>query len=138
MVEFGLVFPLFVLLLAGMLDFGLGLYNYMSVINAAGAGARYGATACAVVACTASVQQQAVSAAAAGGVTVALADTTVTCTNKAGTTVDCTNATTPASTRAGGYVKVTVAYKYHMIWPLTFGTQIGETSTVTMRIEDQT
>ena len=33
LVEFALVFPLFILLLAGMIDFGLGLYSYMTINN---------------------------------------------------------------------------------------------------------
>ena len=134
------MFPVFILLLAGMIDFGLGLYSYMSVINAAREGARYGATQCATADCAASVKQQAVSAAAASftmGQAITASNVTVTCTNSVGTDVGC-GAVTDANSRVGGYVTVTVNYSYKMIWPLTFGTAIGETSTVKMRIEAKT
>ena len=42
LVEFGLVLPVFMLLAAGMVDFGLGLYSNMTVINGAREGARLG------------------------------------------------------------------------------------------------
>ena len=37
-----MVLPVFLLVLAGILDFGLGLYSQMTVINAAREGARLG------------------------------------------------------------------------------------------------
>ena len=45
MVEFALVLPLFLLILAGILDFGFLLYSRMTVINAAREGARTSITA---------------------------------------------------------------------------------------------
>ena len=42
LVEFAVVLPVFLLILAGILDFGLGLYSQMTVINAAREGARLG------------------------------------------------------------------------------------------------
>ena len=39
-VEFALVFPIFMLVLAGIFDFGFALYSRMTVINAAREGAR--------------------------------------------------------------------------------------------------
>ena len=56
LVEFALVFPLFVLLLAAMVDFGVGLFSYMTVVNAVRDGARLGATDCSVLACTIPVE----------------------------------------------------------------------------------
>jgi Flp pilus assembly protein TadG len=129
MVEFALVFPLFILLLAGMIDFGIGLYSYMTIINAARDGGRLGATNCHEAACSGAVTNRVTSAAAGLGPTVA-----VTChsTNADGTTgavIACTVATT------GDGVTVTASYNYHMIWPLAFGTQIPMTSSVTFMIE---
>jgi len=141
MVEFALVFPLFILLLAGMIDFGMGLFSYMSVINGAREGARYGATACTSVACAASVQQQASGAAGNGGVTLPTSDVSVTCTQMNAATPpvevasDCTAAMAGSAVRSGGHITVRITYHYSMIWPLAFGTQIDETSTVKMRIE---
>ena len=45
MVEFALIFPVFMLILAGILDFGFMLYSRMNVINAAREGARAAVTA---------------------------------------------------------------------------------------------
>ena len=53
LVEFALVFPLFILLLAGMIDFGLGLYSYMTINNATRDAARLGATMCTANPCAA-------------------------------------------------------------------------------------
>jgi Flp pilus assembly protein TadG len=44
MVEFALVFPIFIIVLTSILYFGFLLYSRMTVINAARAGARYGIT----------------------------------------------------------------------------------------------
>ena len=45
MVEFALVLPVFLLILAGILDFGFMLYTRMGVINASREGARAAVTA---------------------------------------------------------------------------------------------
>ncbi len=125
--EFALVVPLFLLLLAAMIDFGMGLYSYMTIINAARDGARLGATTCSLGPCTAPVTAR-VSAAAGG-----LIDTvTVACTPAAGhPAADCSS----GAALAGDSVTVTVRYNYHMIWPLTFGTQIPLSSAVTFMVE---
>ncbi len=124
LVEFALVFPVFVLLLAGMIDFGLGLYSYMSLISAAREGARLGVTACTATDCASAVQAK-VTASSNG-----LAPTvTVACANTAGTAEACT------SSASGHSVTVTASYTYHMIWPLTFGTQIPMGSSVKMMLE---
>ena len=44
MVEFALVLPVFILILAGILDFGFLLYSRMTVINASREGARAAVT----------------------------------------------------------------------------------------------
>ncbi len=119
MVEFALVFPLFILLLAGMIDFGMGLYSYMTIINAARDGARLGATNCHETACSGPVSSRVRAAASGLNPTVGVACSTG----------DCTTATT------GDSVTVTASYTYHMIWPLTFGTGIPMASSVTFMIE---
>jgi Flp pilus assembly protein TadG len=127
LVEFALVIPLFLLLVAGMIDFGLGLNTSITVTNAAREGARLGA----VNPITASIAAKVTSMTSglAGGPT-----TTITCTKPGGTT--CTLDTTPATMAvAGDTVIVTVAYDYHMIWPLAFGNTIHLASTAQFRVE---
>jgi Flp pilus assembly protein TadG len=121
LVEFGLVFPLFVLLVAGMIDFGIGLYSYMTIINAARDGARLAATACEGTACSGAVGARVT--ASAGGLAPTV---TVTCSPGL---LDCSDA------KKGDIVTVTASYTYKMIWPLTFGTQIPMSSSVTFMVE---
>lgn len=124
LVEFALVLPVFVLLLAGMIDFGLGLYSYMSLQSAAREGARLGVTDCTRDDCATTVSSR-VTASSAG-----LAPTvTVTCTSAAGATIAC------SSTVPGDSVTVTASYTYRMVWPLTFGTSIPMASSVRMMLE---
>ena len=42
LVEFAIILPVFFLLVAGMFDFGLGIYSDLTLINAAREGARIG------------------------------------------------------------------------------------------------
>jgi Flp pilus assembly protein TadG len=123
LVEFALVLPVFILLLAGMIDFGFAFYSYMTVIN----GARVGARAAIInPADTNGTIEAAVNAEA-----VALnpaPSTLITCT-KAGVTEACTAAT------SGDTIAVKVSYTYNNIWPVPFAPQIPMSSTVTMRIE---
>ncbi len=124
LVEFALVLPVFILLLAGMIDFGLGLYSYMTLQSAAREGARLGVTDCTRTDCATNVTSR-VSATSGG-----LAPTvTVACTSAAGTAVAC------SSTVPGDSVTVTAAYTYRMVWPLTFGTSIPMASSVRMMLE---
>ena len=144
MVEFALVFPLFILLLAGMVDFGIGLYSYMTLVNATREGARLGATNCTVLACTNAVTAR-VTAAASGlnpnPIVVACKtspyaksptppNATIACTKNTAIPPDAQNGVIN-----GDSVTVTSTYTYHMIWPLTFGTVIPMTSTVTYMAE---
>ncbi len=121
LVEFALVFPLFILLLAGMIDFGMGLYSYMTIINAARDGARLAATNCNSTDCGSAVRARVTSA--AGGLAPSV---TVTCTPHA---ANCSDAV------KGDSVTVTAQYTYRMLWPLSFGTQIPMTSSVTFMVE---
>jgi Flp pilus assembly protein TadG len=126
LVEFALVFPVFILLLAGMIDFGMGLYSYMTIINAAREGARLGVTNCVATNCGSAVAARATANASGLGPAV-----TVTCVHPA----ESSSAIACASSVSGDAVKVTVAYTYHMLWPLTFGTQIPMSSSVKMVLE---
>ena len=122
-----MVLPVFLLILAGILDFGLGLYSQMTVINAAREGARLGVVEPGNVSdITARVD------AMASGLDPSRLTVTVTCERPSGSNwVGCS---APAW-QSGDATVVKVAYDYQMIWPLAFGTHLNLSSTVQMRIE---
>jgi Flp pilus assembly protein TadG len=127
LVEFALVVPLFLLLLAAMIDFGLGLNASISVSNAAREGARLGA----VDAISADIVSRVNSMMAPfPGVPTSV---TATCTHAGGGTCTLDNAATKPG--SGDSVIVTVSFNYRMIWPLAFGNVINLTSTAKFRIE---
>jgi Flp pilus assembly protein TadG len=74
LVEFALILPILVLLLAGIVDLGRAFHSYIVIANASREGARYAshfpsdATA---------IKQAAVNEAALSGVTIALSDVTI-------------------------------------------------------------
>lgn len=127
LVEFALVLPLFLLLLAGIIDFGLGLNASISVSNAAREGARLGAVDAISADIVARVNSM------MGPYPGPPTSVTATCTHAGGGACTLDNsATKPGS---GDSVVVTVSYNYHMVWPLTFGNIITLTSTARFRIE---
>jgi Flp pilus assembly protein TadG len=130
LVEFAVVLPLFLLIVAGVADLGMLLYSNMTAINAAREGARLSVTDPGDL----SAVEARVRAMSAG---LDQSDLTITTSCEA---PDSPPATTfhPCSApmwQSGDAVVVKVDYVYHMIWPLAFGNQIPMTSTVTMRIE---
>jgi Flp pilus assembly protein TadG len=132
LVEFALVFPIFMLLLVGMIDFGMGLYQYMTVIN----GARVGARAAVLnPKDTNNVIQNAVTAATStAGVTIDPTKIVITCTSSpTATPPNASESCSVAST--GDTISVTVPYAYSMILPVTFGNTINMTSTAQMAID---
>ncbi|HEY4188817.1 MAG TPA: TadE family protein [Candidatus Limnocylindrales bacterium] len=130
LVEFTLVLPLFLLLVAGMVDFGIGLYSNITVINAAREGARYSVTAPGDAAAV-----EARVRAMASGLNDSDMHVTTTCQRPDPAPATTWNACSGAQWQPGDAVVVEVDYTYHMIWPLAFGTEIPMTSTVRMRIE---
>ncbi len=127
LVEFAVVLPVFLLILAGICDFGLGLYSQMTIINAAREGARLGVVEPGNVA---AIQNRVQGMAA--GLDASRLTISTTCLRPSGSTfVACSS----PEWQSGDSVKVKVDYDYRMIWPLAFGTQIDLTSTVQMRIE---
>jgi Flp pilus assembly protein TadG len=133
LVEFALVFPLFILLLAGMIDFGLGLYSYMTINNATRDSARLGATMCTANPCAAAVSARAVNTSSG----LAIDAPQIRCTTpptppdndpENDAAVNCASGTV----KPGDSVIVTIHYKYKMIWPLGFGTVIDMESHTTM------
>lgn len=98
LVEFALVIPLFLILVLGIVDFGLGLRAWISITNSAREGARVGAVR---GNCDAIIEQ--VMDTSGGLVT---ADDQVTISPS-----DC-------DTNAGDSVSVTVDYEYNFVTPL--------------------
>lgn len=130
LVEFAVTLPIFMLLLAGILDFGIGLYSQMTVINAAREGARFGVVTFQTIepGDVASIKQRVIDM--SSGLTLTAADIAVTCKPEASSTFSACS--TPGS---GDAVRVQVDYDYQMIFPLAFGTSIPLSSSVQMRIE---
>ena len=130
LVEFTLVLPLFLLLVAGMVDFGMALYSNMTVINAAREGARLSVT----------LAGQHVRRRRAGPVDGLGPErrrhtVTTTCERPNPAPATTFSACTSPQWQPGDAVVVKVDYIYRMIWPLAIGNQIPMSSTVRMRIE---
>jgi len=127
LVEFAVVLPVFLLILAGILDFGLGLFSQMTIINASREGARLGVVEPGNVSGI-DARVKAMST----NLDLSKMNIAITCERPSGSAfVACT---TP-SWQAGDAVVVKVDYAYKMIWPLAMGTTLNLTSTVQMRIE---
>jgi Flp pilus assembly protein TadG len=130
LVEFAVVLPIFLLILAAIIDFGLGLYSQMTVINAAREGARLGVVVAADPGNVAAVKARV--DAMTAGLDKSKLSVSVTCERPAGQSfVACSS---PAW-QSGDAVVVTVDYGYRMLFPLAFGNSLDLSSTVQMRIE---
>jgi len=115
------------LVLAAIVDFGLGMYSYMTIQNATREGARLAVTNCTKTDCTAAIRAR--TAANSNGLLDG-SEVTVTCQDSDGNAGgNC------ADSEPQDSVTVSTTYTYHMIWPLTFGTEIPMTSTVTFMLE---
>ncbi len=133
LVEFALIFPVFMLILAGILDFGFMLYSRMTVINAAREGAH--------VVLSDAIKNDAVLIAniparvssTVGGVAQGVTLTTVTeCVQPNSSACSFSGSPLAAS---GDSVKVTVTHTYKAFFPLLFGQTFDLTSTVQMVLE---
>ena len=126
LVEFALVLPLFLLLIAGMVDMGMGLNSSITVTNATREGARLGTVHPNAAAIEARVRSLA----------VGLDQTALTVTSSCARPVGSVPATcTFATWQAGDSVVVTVRYLYRFIWPLAMGNTFPLSSTAQMRLE---
>ena len=130
LVEFALVVPLFLLIVAGMVDFGLALYSNITALNAAREGARLTVT---YPGDTAAVEGRV--RAMATGLNQADLVVNTTCERPDAAPATTFHACSAPLWQSGDAAVVTVRYTYRMIWPLAFGTQIPLASTVRMRIE---
>lgn len=134
LVEFALVFPIFMLVLAGILDFGFMLYSRMSVINAAREGARASIMVPNFQDVPATAEGAVIASASTGGIHLTSSNVTTTC-------LQTTAGTNPpptcdwSSAKAGDSVRVTVTYSYQTFFPLFFGASFSLSSTVQMVLE---
>jgi Flp pilus assembly protein TadG len=131
LVEFAMVLPIFILLLAGMLDFGSALYSRMTVINAAREGAR-----AAVTAPDKTLIQGVVSTAVSNASNGLSIGASATCVAIKTTPAPC-NFGSGAGTLAkpGDAVDVTVTYTYQTFFPFLFGATFDLGTTVRMVLE---
>ncbi len=129
MVEFALVLPVFLLILAGILDFGFMLYTRMGVINASREGARAAVTASdpTTIPSLATGAARNSATGIGSGITV-----TTTCVHIVSASCDWSSKT---SSQPGDAVAVTVSYTYHTFFPLFFGATFPMSSTVQMVLE---
>jgi Flp pilus assembly protein TadG len=119
LVEFAIVFPIFILVLFGLIEFSFMLYSQMTVSNAAREAARVS-----VVdpdACSIPDLAKATAMASATGLN---------------TTYLVVNGSVPGCAKAkqGDIVTVTVNYTYHTFFPLFFGATFPESQTIQMAL----
>ena len=127
LVEFALILPLFFLLVAGMFDFGLGIYSDLTLVNASREGARLGVID---PGNTAAIESRV--RAMAGNLDGSRMNVTIKCERPTGTTF---SSCSKPMWQPGDATTVTVDYKYPMFFPLLFGTEIPLSSETRMRIE---
>ena len=134
LVEFSLVLPVFLLILAGMVDFGVGLYSDITIANAAREGARLGVTmpysSSSPGTFTNAIEER-VRDMASGLDTTKLTVTT-SCLRQFGSTW---NSCSGTPYQSGDAVVVNVDYTFKVLWGLAVGTNMPLSSTVQMRIE---
>ena len=125
LVEFALILPIILLIMFGIVDFGLAFDASIGISNAAREGARQGTTVPSTAAITARVRT------VAGRLNDSRLAVTVTCKTAAGGA--CPGGIAGAT--AGSSVVVRVGYSYPMITPIAFGTVIPLSSPAEMRVE---
>ncbi len=129
LVEFAVILPVFFLLVAGMFDFGLGIYSDLTLVNAAREGARLGVID---PGNTTAIEQRVRDM--AGNLDDSKLNVTISCERplESGTGFSACSGT---MWLPGDATKVKVDYKYSMFFPVLFGTEIPLSSEAKMRIE---
>ena len=127
LVEFAIILPVFFLVVAGMFDFGLGIYSDLTLVNAAREGARLGVID---PGNTTAIENRVREM--AGNLDASKLNVTVACERPSGGTF---TACTSPMWLPGDATKVTVDYKYTVFFPVLFGTEIPLSSESKMRIE---
>jgi len=134
MVEFALVVPIFLVIVLGIVDFGMALRAYVTIENAAREGARYGVVDCDSTADVTEIKNKVVDM--SGGLLEA-ADVAVDADSVSSGNQNCTSSL-PA---AGGTITVTATHTYNMITPLgnlvtSLSGPITLSASTTMRTEN--
>jgi hypothetical protein len=125
MVEFALVLPLMVLIVAGIIDLGRAFFASITITNAAREGARYGTLH---PADSAGMKATAVLEAQNSGITLAVGNVTLTCPPSS-------NPMPPAGCIRGLPLRVTVSYNYNdMIFRFFFPSGINMLRYVEMQV----
>ena len=127
LVEFAIVLPVFFLVVAGMFDFGLGIYSDLTLVNAAREGARLGVID---PGNTSAIENRVREM--AGNLDASKLNVTVACERPSGSSF---TACSSPMWLPGDATKVTVDYKYSVFFPVLFGTEIPLSSESKMRIE---
>ena len=127
LVEFAIILPVFFLVVAGMFDFGLGIYSDLTLVNAAREGARLGVID---PGNTSAIENRV--RAMAGNLDASKLKVTVACERPSGSSF---TACSSPMWLPGDATKVTVDYKYSVFFPILFGTEIPLSSESKMRIE---
>lgn len=130
LVEFAIVFPVFLLVLSAVFDFGALLYTRMTVINATREGAR-AAVQVDDPTTIPSVVSGRVSA-SAGGLSTSSPTMTISTSCIAIATSGSCSWSSKTSSKPGDGVDVAVTYQYRMFFPLLFGTVVPITANVQM------
>jgi Flp pilus assembly protein TadG len=134
-VEFALVAPLLLVLVFGIIDFGMLMNTKTVIANAAREGARDGSISHSVAVIDSSVD------AALGNIPAANVTITVGCIGPAPTYTVCPAGGFDANVKSGGTLQVTVKYHYNWITPLPSLIGLGNNNgkdvieTVDMRVE---
>jgi Flp pilus assembly protein TadG len=127
LVEFAMILPVFFLIVAGMFDFGLGIYSDLTLVNAAREGARLGVID---PGNTTAIEERV--RAMANNLDASKLDVEIACERASGSVFTaCTN----PKWLPGDATRVTVRYDYTAFFPLLFGTEIPLSSESKMRIE---
>ncbi len=125
--EFALFLPVFFLLVAGMFDFGLGLYSDLTLVNAAREGARLGVID---PGNTSAIEGRVRDL--ASNLDSSKLKVTIACERASGGSfVACTD----PKWQPGDVTHVRADYQYPMFFPLLFGTEIPLSSEMRMRVE---
>jgi Flp pilus assembly protein TadG len=125
LVEFAIVLPVCLMVMFGIVDFGLAFDASIGISNAAREGARAGTTQPNAAAVDARVRQT------AGRLNNTRLTVSVTCRTAAGAA--CAGGL--AGAVSGTTLVVTVSYAYPLITPIAFGVVIPLSSTAQMRVE---
>ncbi len=119
------------LILLGVMDFGVLLYSRMTVINAAREGARVAITYTDTPNVIPALVTNQVTGAGGGMITAGMVSSS--CVAGPGAGQHCSGGFTNAV--PGDSVKVVVTYPYHPFFPLLFGQTINMSSSVQMTLE---